>query len=294
MSNERNVPSDVNRVVRSWLREDRHEDADRVLGAALDQVDTTPQRQSSRLARREFPMNKFVAIGLGAAAVVVALFIGAQLFGQPNIVGPPTETPASSATPAASEPAAEPQDFGAVTPAALDAGDYYFSHIPGLEIHFTVPGPFAWERNEPDWIVWSYDDVKATMAVSTVDNVYIDPCQPELGLQSPAVGPTVDDLATALGAVVRGPTFTAPADVTQDGHAGVRLDYVSNNCPASMGSWNLLSVNGGTDTLPTPDGDDAASFYIYDVDGTRVVITAAYTESRAEQLDAILDSIRFE
>ncbi len=38
---------DINRVVRSWLHEERHEDADRVLGAALDQVDTTPQRRST-------------------------------------------------------------------------------------------------------------------------------------------------------------------------------------------------------------------------------------------------------
>ncbi len=73
---------DVNRVVRSWLHEERHEDADRVLGAVLDQVDTTPQRRSTLwTAWRDSPMNKFVAIGLGAAAVVVALFIGAQLFG---------------------------------------------------------------------------------------------------------------------------------------------------------------------------------------------------------------------
>ena len=98
MSTERNLPNDVNRVVRSWLREDRHEDADRVLGAVLDQVDATPQRQSSWLARREFPMNKFVAIGLGAAAVVVVVFIGAQLLGQPDIVDSPTETQSPSAT----------------------------------------------------------------------------------------------------------------------------------------------------------------------------------------------------
>ena len=34
---------DIDRTVRSWLNEDRHEDADRVLGTVLDQVDTSPQ-----------------------------------------------------------------------------------------------------------------------------------------------------------------------------------------------------------------------------------------------------------
>ena len=58
-----------------------------------------------------------------------------------------------------------------------------------------------WERNIANWVVWSIDDHKATMGMSTVDNVVVDPCQPDLGYQDPAVGPTVDDLVTALGAV---------------------------------------------------------------------------------------------
>ncbi|MGH2488998.1 MAG: hypothetical protein ACRDFR_05220, partial [Candidatus Limnocylindria bacterium] len=64
---------DVTRIVRSWLSEDRHEDADRVLNTVLDQLDTTPQRRTSWSAWRELFMNKFVAIGLGAAAVVAVL-----------------------------------------------------------------------------------------------------------------------------------------------------------------------------------------------------------------------------
>ena len=38
---------DVNRAIRSWLHEDRHEDASRIAGAVLDQVETTPQRRST-------------------------------------------------------------------------------------------------------------------------------------------------------------------------------------------------------------------------------------------------------
>ena len=34
------------RTVLSWLREDAHENAERVLLRALDEVDTTPQRRS--------------------------------------------------------------------------------------------------------------------------------------------------------------------------------------------------------------------------------------------------------
>jgi hypothetical protein len=37
---------DVTRAIRSWLREDRHEDASRIAGAVLDQVATTRQRRA--------------------------------------------------------------------------------------------------------------------------------------------------------------------------------------------------------------------------------------------------------
>jgi hypothetical protein len=115
------------------------------------------------------------------------------------------------------------------------------------------------------------------------------------------VGPTVDDLVTALTAVP-GLTFSAPADVTQDGHSGVRLDYVPpddlDNCLDDMGGAILMSVEGSVPPdhgyISAPNGDDALSLYIYDVDGIRVLITAAYTENRRDELDAMLASIRFE
>ncbi len=63
---------DVNRAIRSWLHEDRHEDVSRVAGAVLDQVETIPQRRATWWPAWRTPtMNKFLTIGLGAAAVVV-------------------------------------------------------------------------------------------------------------------------------------------------------------------------------------------------------------------------------
>ena len=95
---------DVNRAIRSWLHEDRHEDVSRVAGAVLDQVDTTPQRRATWWPARRTPtMNKFLAIGLGAAAVVVALFVGVQLFlvngGTRPAAMTPTPPPPSSRLP---------------------------------------------------------------------------------------------------------------------------------------------------------------------------------------------------
>jgi len=291
---------DVNRAIRSWLYEDRHEDATRIAGAVLDHVEATPQRRAGWLAWRPPTMNKFVTIGLGAAAVVVlAIFVGAQLFGSPDgeVGVHPTLTATPEATPEPST--AGPTDFASHPMGRLEEGDYVFTHLPGVRVVFTASS--IWERNIPNWIVWTIDDNKATMGASTVDNVAIDPCQPDLGFQEPAVGSTVDDLVTALGAVP-GLTFSAPADVTQDGYSGVWLDYVPpdefDNCLDDMGAAVLMSVDGAVpaadDFIVPPNGADAFSLYIYDVDGTRVVITAAYTESRTDELDAMLASIRFE
>jgi Tol biopolymer transport system component len=71
-------------ALQSWLNEDRHEDATRILHTVLDGVGTTPQHRPRWSVGGILTMNKFVAIGLGTAAVVAVLLIGAQLFGSPT------------------------------------------------------------------------------------------------------------------------------------------------------------------------------------------------------------------
>ena len=231
--------------------------------------------------------------GLVAAVIIGAMIIGGGLFfGRPNVGGP---APAPSDSAAASEP---PRlvDFAAIPQGTtLSAGKYEFTHIPGVTATFTLPT--GWERNIPDYVVWSIDDDKATMAVMTVDNVYLDPCQTDLGLLSPAVGPTVDDLVAALGRVP-GLTFSDPVDASLGGASGVQLEYVPpngfNNCQPDVGNILLFSVNNGTDDVPAPSGADPVTLWILDVGGTRVVVIASPTASRLQQLDGIVKSIQFE
>lgn len=105
---------DLSRAIRSWLHEDRHEDASRVAGAVLDLVEATPRRRATWWpVRRTFDiMNKFVPLGLGAAAVVVALVIGTQVLGSPAPDGvgaaPSTSLSPSLAPTATAEPSAAP------------------------------------------------------------------------------------------------------------------------------------------------------------------------------------------
>lgn len=100
---------DTTRIVRSWLRTEENESADRVLGAVLDRLDTTPQRRATRrTVRRRSTMSMTLKFGLAAAVVAVAAFIGINL-ANPD-VGVPAESesvPPATAdmTPERSEPA---------------------------------------------------------------------------------------------------------------------------------------------------------------------------------------------
>ncbi len=84
------------RIVRSWLREDEHESAGRVLDTVLARLDTTPQRRSWWPARRA-PMNTYAKLIAAAAALLVVAVAGYQLLprnggigGQPTIAPSPT------------------------------------------------------------------------------------------------------------------------------------------------------------------------------------------------------------
>jgi len=93
MSQER----DVTRLVRSWIREDQHESADRILGVVLDRLDTTPQRRSWWPARRSNGMNGFVKLIAGAAAVLLVAVVGYQFLPRGGgIGGEPTLEPSPS------------------------------------------------------------------------------------------------------------------------------------------------------------------------------------------------------
>ena len=85
------------RIVLSWLREDAHENAERVLLRTLDEVDTTPQRRSSWPARRTNFMNTYAKLIAAAAAVLVVAVVGYQFLpGSGGVGSQPTIAPSPS------------------------------------------------------------------------------------------------------------------------------------------------------------------------------------------------------
>ena len=80
--------NDLDRQLNDFLRDGPDELPYQSFDAVRDRTEQTGQRVV--LGPWRVPeMNKFLAIGLGAAAVVVAVFVGAQFFGSPSGVGGP-------------------------------------------------------------------------------------------------------------------------------------------------------------------------------------------------------------
>ena len=105
---------DLDRQLNDLLRDGPTELPYPSFDAVRDRTEQTRQRVV--LGPWRVPeMNKFLAIGLGAAAVVLAVFVGAQFFGSPSggLGSQPTASPEPTATP---EPSPSPSTLASAPP----------------------------------------------------------------------------------------------------------------------------------------------------------------------------------
>ena len=145
------------------------------------------------------------------------------------------------------------------------------------------------------------------LGVHLVGNVYTGGCQWQGTALDPPVGPTVDDLATALVAH-GGPGTVGPTEVTIGGHPGkkVELSIPADVDIATCDKWDGLPVFARwSPPLHPPMGGpwtygsgQRNTVYILDVEGTRQVIDTMYlpgtSAANLAELEQILASIRFE
>jgi hypothetical protein len=284
---------DVNRIVRSWLSEVEHDSADRILQDVLALLDTTPQRRSWWPARRDFRMNLYAKLAAAAAAVAVVAVLGFNILGgrgtpgavatppstgNPTASALPTAAPTTAPTPASAEPTRRP--FPEVGP--LEPGDYLFTSVAPLEITFTV-FEAGWVKNVIPNTIWSSNSA-VRFGFGIVSNVLADPCVPGVEVDPP-VGPTVDDLATAL-ATLPGVEPVTPSDVELGGFRGKLVDLrIPESAEPCEGMW-ISDDEGGR-----------IRYWILDVEGTRLVITAVERPGNptlGTRLEQILDSVRIE
>jgi hypothetical protein len=287
--------------VGSWLKEDRHEDGNRILSAVLDQLDDTPQRRSWRAAWRLLLMNNTFRLGLAAASLVVVAIVGLTLFTGRNVAAPqPTPSPSPTATPASA------------AAGTLEPGPYLLAdNFPNIT--FTIPGA-GWEEWGPSTsdgagVLKECEPPGENPCVGFgfwyVANIYADPCLFTSGRLDPPVGPSVEDLAEALASRPR-PSVSDPRDITLAGYSGKFLEIKFPGGPDRLEAFAgdeecrsprlarlWVSPDGGARDVIGPGMHDRV--WILDVNGTRLLVNAVTTPQTSAQdrteLYQIIESI---
>ncbi len=192
----------------------------------------------------------------------------------------------------------------------LEPGTYFIDpdEDPSTPLTVTYEIPEGWSG----WIGAAKfsPEGHTALTIVTVDNLVTEACE-DPAPQDPAVGPTVDDLATALSELSPFELTEPPTVVTLLGYEGKHL----------MITVPDLEVTGSGDTAEYADCIDGNmhswidsggepffgynaepgrydEYWILDVDGTRLMISInsspAMPPEDLEEVRAIIDSIQFE
>jgi hypothetical protein len=297
-----NPETDLGPVVTDWLRADASSSgSDTVLAATLVRVATVRQdrRRPAWVLPSIRPALKFAA--LSAAVIGVVLIAGNLPTSNDGVVGRST-TPVISPIPSRSPESTFQVPTDGRDHGSLDPGGFLLRWPLGptdAGIRVTVPDGWAWG----DYGAMVYRDhgrlygFPADLQTHAVTRVVTSVCAldqaNEVGPLFVEVGPTVDELTTAISNVV-GTHWSNPTDVTVDGYPAKRLvSTYAADCegPTRRTIWandvsGFFVEEGARDTI-----------YVIDVDGKRLVIT---TEERnaspalTGELEAIMASIDIE
>jgi len=296
---------DMTRIVRSWLRTDEHESADRVLDNVLGLLDATPQRRSWWPARRIADMNNNAKIAIAAAAVVVVAVIGYNLLpgrggvGGPGISPSPspdaTPSPAPSPTIAVAFPPVGPLAVGRHTFTEDDlefslaiSSSGWVSRGYGADIRGGNIKKGSFEQPDSAWVlIWS------------IDGVYDDPCGQVAG---PVLSGNPADLAAAVAGLPAA-TATGPSDMTIGGYPAKHVTLVygadAGCAPSSYYPWyNDLACGADAPCSRWLSAiNSTLRAWIVDVNGTHFWIEAETYEGASPELDQelreMVDSIQF-
>ena len=235
-------------------------------------------------------MNNTLKVALGAAAVLAVAVVAINLLpGTGSGTGGVPPSPSMSPTP---EPTMSPTPEPSASLVTHTIRPCCLEDQPGFSMTFAIMAPPSWEPYE-DLGVWPVGQGNgppdgAYVGLYPGGNLFSEPClTDEDAAADVPVGPTVDDLVTAL---VDHPSLdvTAPVDVTLAGYSGKHLDLTVPD-----------DISGCVRYMPTDHHIYAQGpgqrwhMWILDVDGTRVVVEtndyAGTSAGRLAEEQAIVD-----
>jgi hypothetical protein len=302
--------SDHERLIRTWLHDGPTTMPDRVIDAVADRIAREPQHGRWRLRGRPF-MTTPIKLAAGLAAVLVVALAAWQIVpGRSGVGVQPSPSPSASPSPIAS-PAALPAGQLAggryrLTPLVTDPSFTFVANIPAGWEGFPQYGAVVKSTTVGE-------DLGVVLAFITVEGLFSDPCHWDLNgsgaVDQPGdvtVGPTVDDLVTALQANTSY-TSSAATPLTYGELAGkqvemqVPLDVDMASCDQRPGeNGGYYYVFSGKDAGWYAQGPGPGfrwRLFIVDVDGTRFVTAMGfYDVTPAEDVaagQAIAESLEF-
>lgn len=300
----------LDRKISGWLEaEAPRQLPDLVLRATFERTRKTRQQGGwhallGRLHMNRFAMNKLLPIGLGAAAVVVALVVGTRLLGPPapgGVGGVPSVQPSVAPSPTAAPSVAKPS----TSVVGREPGPYVFTGTGGPAITVTIPAP-GWDGDGGILVKNNNTDPPdgAGMIGPWYGPLYVygDPCRWSTTTPTtPAT--TVDELVAALTAQ-KSRAASPPVDITVDGYSGKSItlhvpdEAVFAPCDqGQFGSWQTAAVaTDGPERYHQGPGQ-IDELVILDVSGKLMTFDAAYYKGTpagtVAELHAILDSMTF-
>jgi hypothetical protein len=291
-----NARRDPDRLIHTFLLEGAEQLQDQAYDAVRAVIEH--KRQRAVIGPWRLPtLNKIVPIGLGAAALVVALVVGSQYLGPPAPAGVGT-APSASPSPTASIATGLPEGpftlgdgTGPLLTTVTIPSSGWLSD-PGV----SAVGKGTEVRDVPEAAIlaWSWPAGEGF-------KVYGDPCHWSTTTpQTPVT--TVDAIAAALAAQPSRDA-TDPVDVTVGGYAGkhVTLQVPGDVDFADCDDGNFASYGTTAEAEPArqhqgPGQIDA--LWILDLDGAITILDAMYRPDTpaelVEELRTIAESATFE
>jgi hypothetical protein len=289
---------ETTRIVRSWLRTNGHDSADRVLDNVLALLDTTPQRRLWP-ARTVADMTWYMKLATSTAAVIAviaAVSLGSR--GDVRVAAPSSPSPSlgSSLSPSPTVSAVD-SEYGPLTPGQHDIS--WPGGPPDARIHVTIPTDgWSWLGPARSMIFKDHGRLfgfPADLETHTVQQVVtslcaLDGATGDVGPKFEDVGPTVGDLVSAIAAVAD-TSWSDPVDIVIGGHRGKRL--VTTHHALCPGPARRTIWDDPTGSFFVEEGV-RSTVDILDVDGDRLVITEnvrTTDPAAAQELDAIVSSM---
>jgi len=292
---------DTTRIVRSWLREDDHASADRILDDALARLHATPQLQPIGHGRGLAGIKAEVRFAAAMAAVVAVAVIGFNLLPHssvPGVVPSPTTTTTPTPTTRPSllptpSPAVTPDAYGDIWRTGFYGSGSQSAKLGGVPFTFTIPGggwsSYRWKAmiEKGSFPTASYAWIGFQWGADRVSD--IDPCTAKSSGQN---GPGIDDIAEAY-TKIPGTDAVGPTDITIDHRPGTMVVLtIHDDIPCASSEFVL----DGASTSPNALTSEIRLWFV-DVDGIRFSIhsdRAAPNPELEQEIHDIIESIRFD